>query len=366
MTGETSRRDFLRGKPGAGASGDAAPPGPRRDDAPKQSAGGSYLVSVSRPAMACQFELVFNAGQYPNDTEAAVKALDLVEELETQLSYFRPASQISRLNLLAPDAPVEVGQDLFDLLALALDLAGQTRGALDITSAPLWETWGFARRGGKTPDKAELARAMQHVGSHLVQLDPERRTVRFKTPGVRLSLGSLGKGYALDRAAEVLGHAAGIADFLFHGGQSSVLARGSERGNLPEPKASTGWTVGVRHPLRPDRRIGEIRLSNRALGTSGSTFQYFRHRGRRYGHILDPRTGMPAEGVLSATVVAPSATLADALSTAFFVMGPDETAEFCAARPQIAALLVCPAKEPPGYRTHVFGFGDELTLLDSR
>ena len=364
MTGKTNRRDFLRGKTAAEAPGDAVAAGPSRGEAPEQPAGGSYLISVSRPAMACQFELVFNAGQYPNDTEAAVKALDLVEELEGQLSYFRPTSQISRLNLLAADAPVEVGRELFDLLALALDLAGRTRGALDITSAPLWETWGFARRGGKTPGEAELADALRHVGSHLVELDPVHRTVRFKTPGVRLSLGSLGKGYALDRAAEVLGRA-GIADFLFHGGQSSVLARGSEQSQRPGASPSAGWTVGVRHPLRPDRRLGEIRLMDRALGTSGSTFQYFRHRGRRYGHILDPRTGMPAEGVLVATVVAPSATLADALSTAFFVMGPVETAEFCAARPEIAALLVCPTKGAPGFRTHAFGFGDELVLSDA-
>lgn len=363
MTGKTSRREFFGGKPGREGPGGAAPEGRPAGEAPGAGSGGSYLVSVSRSAMACQFELVFNAGQYPNDTEAAVKALDLVEELESQLSYFRPTSQISRLNMLAADAPVEVDRELFDLVALALDLADQTRGALDITSAPLWEAWGFARRGGRTPSHAELSDALRHVGSHLVELDPVGRTIRFKSPGVRLSLGSLGKGYALDRAAEVLA-ASGIADFVFHGGQSSVLARGSERSERPEAGPSIGWTVGVRHPLRLDQRIGEIRLRDRGLGTSGSTFQYFRRGGRRYGHILDPRSGMPADRVLAATVVAPSATLADALSTAFFVMGPEETAEYCAARPEIAALLVCPAKGGRGFRTHAFGFRDQLALFD--
>jgi thiamine biosynthesis lipoprotein len=352
--------------------------------------------------MACQFELFFRAGQYSNDTEAAVAALDLVEKTEGQLSYFRPHSQLSRLNLLAADGPVEVGKELFDLVTLAMDLYRQTDGALDITSAPLWEAWGFARRGGRVPTKQELADALRHVGSDQIELDPARKTIRFKQPGVRLNLGSLGKGYALDQAAAVLA-AAEIADFLFHGGQSSVLARGSSGGGSglrvqgsgceegrrgereqgrrgdreketegpPSPllpfspapllgsPATCGWSVGVRHPLRPDHRLGEIRLRDRSLGTSGSTFQFFRHQGHRYGHILDPKTGMPAEGVLAATVVAPSATLADALSTAFFVMGPERTAEFCKSRREIAALVVCPT-HGHGFEVHSFGFRDEL------
>jgi len=363
MTRKSTRRDFLRGIP----AGDAASDAPRARQGPGQASdqppGGSYLIEVSRAAMACRFELLFNAGQYPNDTEAAVAALDVVEKLESQLSYFRPTSEISRLNLLGGDGPVPVSQEVFDLLALALDLSRQTGGAIDVTSTPLWEAWGFARRGGTVPTEDELAAALEHVGNHLVELDPGQRTVHFKHPAVRLNLGSLGKGYALDWAAEVL-RSAGVADFLFHGGQSSVLARGSELKQGAEAPPSEGWTIGVRHPLRPDQRLGEIRLRNRSLGTSGATFQYFRHKGRRYGHILDPRSGRPAERVLTSTVVAPSATLADALSTAFFVMGPEQTAEFCRTRPEIAALLVCPAEGGRGIRVQTFGLHDELVLLE--
>lgn len=312
--------------------------------------------------MACRFELCLNAGQYPNQTQAALEALERVERLEAQLSYFRPDSELSRLNRAAADGPVEVEPRLFELLSLALDLSHQTGGAFDITSTPLWEAWGFARRAGRIPTDAELGDAMQRVGSGLVELDRVRKTVRFRRAGVRVDLGALGKGYALDRAAEGLA-AAAVADYLFHAGQSSILAQGSRVG--PPGSLADGWSIGVRHPLRPGRRLGEIRLCNRGLGTSAATLQFFRHKGRRYGHILDPRTGQPAQGVLSVTVIAPSATLADALSTAFYVMGPDQTAAFCRARPELAALLVCPEPSGRGCRVHSFGFGrNELTLFE--
>ncbi len=246
LTQRTSRRDFLRGKPIAGVG--SAPAGAVPGQSPSEATEESYLVTYSRAAMACQFEVVLRVGQYPNGSEAAIAALDLVDRLEGQLSFFRPDSQISRLNVLAADQPVEVSQDLFDLLALAADLHRQTGGALDITSTPLWEVWGFARREGRVPTKQELADARRLVGGDRVELDPVRKTVRFTQPGVRLSLGCLGKGYALDRAAVVLS-AAGIGDFLLPrwaeqragaGVESGFRVRGSgfrTRGFLFSPAA---------------------------------------------------------------------------------------------------------------------------------
>jgi thiamine biosynthesis lipoprotein len=313
--------------------------------------------------MACQFELFFNAGQYAHATQAAIEALDLVDAVEDELSFFRPTSRLSRLNLVAADGPVEVDAPLFNLLQLALELSRATAGAFDITSAPLWETWGFARHKGSIPSAESLAEALKLVGSQYVELDSEARTVRFARAGLRLNLGSIGKGYALDRAAELL-VSAGIRDFLFHGGQSSVLARGS-RGEAAPGRPPPGWTVGIRDPLRPKRRLAEIRLRDRALGTSGSTRQYFRSGGRRYAHLLDPRTGQPAEGVLSVTVVAPTAALADGLSTAMFVMGPEIARDFCARRPELAAMFACPAGASGRTEVHTMGFrDDELTLFD--
>ncbi len=291
------------------------------------------LIHVSRWAMACRFEVCLPVGRYEDGTRAALEALDRVESLEEALSYFRPMSEITRLNRLAAHCGVEVDADLFDLLSLAMKVCADTGGAYDITSAPLWEAWGFARRAGRLPQEAQLAEALSRVGSHLVELDPGRRTVRFRRSGVQINLGSIGKGRAADVCLERL-RELGLTDVLVHGGQSSVRASGSPGGD--------GWSIGIGDARRPGRRLGEVRLRNRALGTSSLQFQSFRHGGRRYGHILDPRSGWPAAGVLAATVLAPTAALADALSTAFFVMGPELSRAYCRDHPEIGMILQCP------------------------
>lgn len=345
MAESSSRRDFLAG----------LAPG-NQPGSPPSSLPQTYLVHVTRKAMASEFEVVLNAGPDDVATEAAIAALDRVQELEEHLSFFRATSAISRINREAHLAPVALEPWLFDLLALAGQLHLQTAGAYDITATPLWELWGFSRREGRLPSEAELAEARKSVGGHLVELDPQHQTVRLAHPGVRLSLGSVGKGYALDRAAEAL-EAAGVGDFLLHGGLSSMLARGSKAGGV-------GWQVAIRDPLRPQQRLLEIRLGNRALGTSGSAFQFFRHQGRRYGHILDPRTGWPAEGVHLVSVLAPTAALADALSTAFYVMGVEAAGAFCRDRPELAAVFLTPARGRPGSQLTAMGLAnDEYRLL---
>lgn len=298
------------------------------------------LIRVSRRAMACPFEVCFPAARCEDGTQLAIESLDLVDTLEKQLSFFQPTSLIGVINRSAAHAPVEVEPWLFDLLALATKLHEQTGGAYDITSAPLWEAWGFARRAGKIPSDDQLAEARSHVGSHLLELDSDRRTIRFRSPGVRISLASIGKGYALDTCGRWLLES-GMEDFLLHGGQSSVLARGFLERRPPQTEQRP-WEIGISDPRRPGQRLGIVRLHDRALGTSASQFQSFRHRGRRYGHVLDPRTGWPADEVLSTTVVAPTAALADALSTAFHVMGSADSLAYCRTHPEIGMVMVCP------------------------
>jgi FAD:protein FMN transferase len=337
------------------------------------------LIRVSRRAMACEFEVCFPAGKCEDGTEQALRSLDLVEALEEQLSYFRPESEIARINRLAVETPIELDPTLWELLSLAMRLHQETGGAYDITSTPLWETWGFARRAGKVPSETELAKARSCVGGHLVELDPARRTIRFHKPGVQINLASIGKGYALDLCAERL-LALRMNDFLLHGGQSSVLARGSPdttaadrsagvspaspaAGETPVP-GSPCWEVGLPDPRQPGHRMAVVRLFDRALGTSGGQFQSFRHQGRRFGHILDPRSGWPAEGVFSATVVAPSAALADALSTAFYVMGPQRSLAYCEAHAEVGMVMLCPDRHGRNVEIHRAGLNDaELTIV---
>jgi thiamine biosynthesis lipoprotein len=266
-------------------------------------------------------------------------ALDLVDSLESQLTVYRDDSEISRLNRSAHEEPIEVEARLFDLLRRAAGIQLETGGAYDVTSGPLSKIWGFYRRQGRVPSELEIQQALEQVGMQHVEFDATRQTLEFGRPGVELNLGSIGKGYALDRIAELL-REAGIDDFLLHGGNSSVLARGTAASNSD---GIPGWWVGVRHPLRPDKRLGQFRLCNRALGTSGSGTQFFVHEGRRLGHILDPRTGRPAEGMLSTTVAAATGADADALATALYVLGPEAAIEYCRRHPEISAVIMSPA-----------------------
>jgi thiamine biosynthesis lipoprotein len=313
------------------------------------------LVHLSRKAMAGEFEICLPISQAGAATAAALRALDLVQALERRLSYFKPESEISQINRTAGEREVEVEPRLFALLDLAMQVWRESGGAYDLTATPLWEAWGFARRAGAVPSPEQLAAARAQVGFEFVELDARKSTIRFHRPGIRLNLGSIGKGYAVDRVVELL-LAEGVTDFLVHGGYSSVAARGvSSTGlsrlhdSIPPDGGTTGaeptpWTIGVKDPLRDDVRVGQIELHDRAAGTSGSQHQSFRHRGRRYGHILDPRTGQPAEGVLSVSVVAPTAVQADALSTAFFVLGTKWALDYCRLHPSIAMVMFCPTQ----------------------
>jgi thiamine biosynthesis lipoprotein len=295
------------------------------------------VLRFARGAMATVFEALLPWGT-PDSDAAATDALDLIDRLESQLTVYRTTSEVSRLNRLAGHAPVPVERGLFNLLRLAATVHDETEGAFDITAGPLIKTWGFFRREGRLPDDAEIADALSRVGMHHVSLDEARQTVQYRRPGVEINLGSIGKGYALDRAWDLLRTKYGVESALLNGGNSSVLAVGAP------PSDPRGWTVGLRHPTHPERRLAMVRLRDRAMATSTATYQQFAYNGRRFGHLLDPRTGRPADGVAMATAFAPSAAEADALATAFYVLGPAGTRRYCEAHPEASAVLL--ADEP--------------------
>jgi thiamine biosynthesis lipoprotein len=304
--------------------------------------------------MACQFDVLLNAQRDSAATEHAIAALDRIDELEDQLSVYRHRSEVSRLNAVAGQRPVRVEARLFALLQRSVELYHATGGAFDITSGPLIQLWRTARRQGLLPTTEQVEAAVARVGSNRLQLNPDERSVHFLAPSLTIDLGAIGKGYALDQCAEVLARA-GVESYLIHGGTSSVLARGTRQsGENP-----SGWTVGVQHPLCREGRLLELQLCDRAVGTSGSGTHQFYMQGRRYGHILDPRSGYPVEGVLSATVVAPDAAAADALSTAFYVMGVEATREFCARFPDITALVTTAGRTAGEVVLHTFN-ADQL------
>ncbi|MFW6172106.1 MAG: FAD:protein FMN transferase [Planctomycetota bacterium] len=364
---KASRRQFLTGKAalnalhglqwsGGGPKGEAQEPAARSSKPPTD-----HLIQIGRRAMACDFQVFCRPERYPGAVEAANEALDLVDALEDQMTVYREHSDIMRVNRTAHQSPCRVERRLFELLCRCVHWYQATEGAFDITSGPLVKLWGFYTRRGRFPEPEQIEMTMQRVGSCYLQLDQDQSTVRFAKRGMELNLGSVGKGYALDRCNELL-QEAGVESFMIHGGESSLLARGVRR-EADESREEVPWHVAIRHPLRCEKRLAELVLRDRAVGTSGSGRQFFYHRGRRYGHVLDPRTGVPAEGVLSTTVLAPTAARADALATTFFVLGVEATGAYCENHPELSVVFVLPGTRQGTVAIEIIGPDDGIHLV---
>lgn len=333
-----NRRRFLRRPPVPVA---VLPGLPDEPAAPSEFA----LVRVSRRAMATRFEVALPYGT-PNAVPAAEAALDLIDELEDQLTVYRDHSEVSRLNVTAAAAgPVVVEAGLFALLEACAGWTRETEGAFDIATGVLIKAWGFFQREGRVPSAKDRKAAMARTGMRHVILNPEQRSVKYRVPGLEINLGAVGKGYALDRAADLLRSNWGIRSALLHGGGSSVYAIGHP------PGEARGWPVRLRHPSDEEASIGTVRLRDRGLGVSAATFQHFVYNGRKLGHLLDPRTGWPAEGTAAAAVTALTAAEADALSTAAFVLGAAGADALTRTRPHLGAVVLTdPAgggRQPP-------------------
>jgi thiamine biosynthesis lipoprotein len=279
--------------------------------------------------MACTFEIQFPRGSISRGL--ALSCLDEVDEMERRLTVYRDDSETSRINRDAYYRPVEVDAALFDLLAECRRYWAETGGAFDATAGPLISAWGFKRRAGRAPSNNEIAEALLRVGTQHIQLNARARTVRMTRPGMEVNFGAVGKGYALDRISDRMS-AHGIEAALLGAGGSSIRAMGSAPG-------TEGWLIDVSSPAERGAAAARLRLRDQAASTSGSTEQYFEHEGKRYGHVLDPRTGWPATSMRQATVVAPTALRAEALSTAVFVLGAEWMKDYCARNSDVGAVL---------------------------
>ncbi len=317
---------------------------------------GGNTISLRTTAMACEFSVVMNQGAAAHLMTAA-EALEIIHQLEDQMTVYRETSELSEINRSAFEQPVAVEARLFQLLLAAKKLGERTQGAFDPTSGPLIALWRHCRNEGRIPTPAEIRECLSHTGLAHLKFNEAQDTVQFDDPRAELNLGGIGKGYALDRAGEFLNEM-NVDDWLLHGGFSSLLARG-------EHQSQGGWPIGIRNPLVPSQLLGTILLKDQALSTSGSGVQSFRVEGKKYGHILDPRTGWPVEGLLSVTILAPTAAQADALSTAFFVLGLEKSQEYCDNHPNVSCLLIPPPHRGRRLTVITCGIPDDVLFLES-
>jgi len=309
---------------------------------PRPAESGRWL-KAHRTAMACRFEVTLP----PSDAkqlDAARAALDEVDAVEAALTLFRETSEVSQVNRRAAAAPVAISPSVLALLSLCRELHAATGGAFDPATTALARCWGFVDRRPRLPSDDEIQAARARSGLDKVIVDGLSRTVRFAVPGVELNFGAVGRGWALDRVATSL-RLRGVARALLTAGGSSHRGWGGE-----------AWEIALR-PGGED--LGVVRLRDAAFGTSAAGEPRFEAGGEQYGHVLDPRTGRPAEGVLSAGAVASEAAVADALATAFLVAGPDLAGPFCTARPGTMALLVTAARPR---QIQVFGKRDGVAV----
>jgi thiamine biosynthesis lipoprotein len=302
-------------------------------DEPEAPPGEFTLIRVSRRAMATTFEIAIPAGSHPDAYAAAAAGLDLIDELEDQMTVYREHSEVSRLNAKAAEAPVVVEAQLFELFTRCATWTVETEGAFDIATGALIKAWGFFKREGCVPAPKDRAAAMACTGFKHVILNPDAQSVKYRRTGLEINLGAVGKGYALDRAAKLL-REWGVASALLHAGGSSVYAIGHP------PLDSRGWAIRLRHPSKPEESLGTVYLRNRGLGTSAATFQFFEYKGMKLGHLLDPRVGWPTSGVDSVSVMAPTAAEADAMSTAAFVLGATGTEKLMRLKPTLGAVVL--------------------------
>jgi thiamine biosynthesis lipoprotein len=259
--------------------------------------------------------------------EAVMAEMRRIDEL---MSHYKPESQLSHINARAAQEPVQVDPELFDLIKLSTHYSVITEGAFDITYASVGHLYDYPHH--VKPTEEQIKAALPGVNWRNMLLDPVHHTVRFERPGMRIDLGGIGKGYAVDRGIAVL-QARGFKHALVTaGGDSRIIG---DRMGRP-------WVVGIRNPDDKDKVVTRIPIVNSAMSTSGDYERYFDEGGVRYHHIIDPRTGHSASKVRSATILGPTATETDGMSKTAFVLGPEKALEIINRMPQYDAIFVTP------------------------
>jgi thiamine biosynthesis lipoprotein len=298
----------------AGGGADDAGPAPR-------------IVRSRRMLMGTQFDIQVAGADEAAARAAITDAFAEVARVEELLSEWRESSEISEVNRQAGGRPVEVGPELFSVVESSIRISELTGGAFDVTFAACADLW--SARKARVPSDDEIADCLSRVDFRLIRLDSRHSTLFLPRAEMRIGIAGIGKGFGVDRAAEVL-EDRGFSDYIVDGG-GDIRLRGR--------KLDGPWRVGIRHPRRRDGLYATLRADRGSIVTSGDYEQFFERDGVRYHHILDPATGRPARGATSVTVIAPSAMEADALATGLFVLGPDRGLALVEALDDVEALF---------------------------
>lgn len=278
-------------------------------------------------------------GKNRTQLEAAVtESLEEAKRIDAMLSNYKKDSEWSKVNRLAGQGAVEISKELFDLLEACLQYSRQSEGTFDITVGPLMRRWGFFKGTGRFPHRSEIRTAMSAVGYQNIILDRKAQTVRFQNPSTEMDPGGVGKGYAVDRMVAIL-RDGGITSAF-------ITAAGSSMYGLGAPPGEPGWKVAISHPSQKGRYAANLVLKDQSMATSGSSEKYFMADGKIYSHIMDPRTGYPAQGTLSVSLIGPRALDTEVWAKPIYILGRDWAARH---KPKGMRVFHCP-EGPEGNR----------------
>ncbi|MER2997895.1 FAD:protein FMN transferase [Pontibacter populi] len=265
--------------------------------------------------MGTRFELVAVSENEQLATKAIDAGVDEIKRIEALISEWQPTSQTSAINRAAGSMPVSVDPELYDLIVRSIKVSKLTSGAFDISFAAAYKLWKFDGSMTKMPPPEEVAASVKHIGYERIILDPNNHSVFLKDPEMKIGFGAIGKGYAANRARDVM-RKMGI--------QAGVVNAAGDMITWGKQPDGQHWYVGIADPAEKDKVFSWLTASETAIVTSGDYEKFVVIDGKRYGHIIDPRTGYPASGLKSVTIICPDAELADALATATYVLGPEE------------------------------------------
>lgn len=270
-------------------------------------------IETSIDAMGGSFSIIAYGPDAYKLRAAAEAAGEEVRRLEQVMSNYIADSEWSQINRDGSKGPVRVSAETVDLIQACKNYHRLSGGTFDISVGPLMKVWGFYKGTGRLPHRAEVREALQRVGSDMIEIDAKARTVRFQKSGMEIDPGGIGKGFAVDRAAAIL-REYGIDTALISAARSSIMALGA-------PPNESGWRVQIRDPKDAAKIAQEVVLRDESMSTSGNYEKFFYAAGKLYSHIMDPRTGFPAQGMLSVSVIAPACIDSEAWTKPIYIQG---------------------------------------------
>jgi len=257
--------------------------------------------------------------------------LSEIRRIEALLSEFKPASITSIVNQNAGKKPIEVNDEFFSLIVRCMAISKLSQGCFDITVSPLKKLYSFKNQNFEMPEDETISQVLPCIGWDKIELDPAQQTIQFHHPETRISFSAIGKGYASDRVKQL---------WMVEGIESGYINASGDLNAFGLSAEGSPWKIGIAHPDHPKQTLMYIPLQNASAATSGDYEQFFMWNNTRYSHNLNPKTGLPLQGIKSVTVFSPGAELSDALATAVYVMGSQKGISFVNQLPQTHCILV--------------------------